>query len=534
MERDYSDAYGDLETDEFDIPESTKGKHKVRICYREDEDKYLAWVYFTVKPKLEITEPDDAKGPVGTKVTVKGTGFDEDEKDIEIRYYTNSHYEVVKKDISANEYGSWGAEFTVPASSKGDHDILAEGDETDEDEVKEASFEVEPGISLSKESGYVGDTLTVTGSGFEEDEKDIKVSYDGDIVAEDIKADDDGAWVAAFKVPPSVKGKHEIDAYGKKTKAKDIKDKDFMVKPKIMLSPTEGYMGISVSVSGSGFAASQAVSIKYDAAQVATATSDREGSFSASFSAPEGVCGKHTMTAKDTSGNSGTAEFTTVPPKATLTPTEGHVGASLTLSSSGFAPEQAVTIKYDDAQVVATKSDSKGGLRVSFLAPKSIHGNHTVTAADALGNAVTLTFVMESTPPAKPALTAPANGSRVGFISSQTPKFEWQAIDDPSKPVSYNLQIATSPDFALLKLDKTGLSEASYTLSEIEALSYGTYYWRAKAIDSAQNDSGWTAPYSFKSGLLPLWAFIAIIALIVVLIGVLVYFFAIRKGISYD
>jgi hypothetical protein len=50
-----------------------------------------------------------------------------------------------------------------------------------------------------------------------------------------------------------------------------------------------------------------------------------------------------------------------------------------------------------------------------------------------------------------------------------------------------------------------------------------------KAIDSAQNDSGWTAAYSFRIGLLPLWAFIAIIALIVVVVGVLVFVFTKRR-----
>jgi len=60
-------------------------------------------------------------------------------------------------------------------------------------------------------------------------------------------------------------------------------------------------------------------------------------------------------------------------------------------------------------------------------------------------------------------------------------------------------------------------------------LPYGRYYWRVKAIDGAENGSGWTIPYSFKAGFLPLWAFITIVALLAVLIGVLVYFFAIRK-----
>ncbi|PKK81087.1 MAG: hypothetical protein CVT47_04250 [Thermoplasmata archaeon HGW-Thermoplasmata-2] len=109
----------------------------------------------------------------------------------------------------------------------------------------------------------------------------------------------------------------------------------------------------------------------------------------------------------------------------------------------------------------------------------------------------------------------------------------------------YVLEVASNQEFTteavlfsaeLEEADLTIDAESdtvSYTLPEEYALPYGTYYWRVKAIDGAQNDSGWTVPYSFKSGLLPFWALIAIAALLAVLIGVLVYLF-IRKRAGYE
>jgi hypothetical protein len=138
---------------------------------------------------------------------------------------------------------------------------------------------------------------------------------------------------------------------------------------------------------------------------------------------------------------------------------------------------------------------------------------------------------MESDPPPTPTLISPANESRVGFIGKVAPTFEWSNVTDPSG-VSYNLQIATSESFTKGVITKT-LSEASYTLTSGEALPYGTYYWRVKAVDGAQNEGSWSAPYSFKAGLLPLWAFIVIIVLIVALIAGLVYFFVGRRGRYY-
>jgi len=446
MDTVYVDSDGTFESDEFTIPESYKGEHRIGVS---DYTSGSPFVYetFTVKPMLKITSPSDAEGFVGTQVTIKGTGFGDDEGSIGIRYYTtSSNYVVVKSNITANSYGTFTATFPVPASSKGGHEILAQGYDTYESEVKETTFTVESGISLSKSSGYVGDSITVTGSGFDASETGIGVTYDGTQVGPGTNADAYGAWTVTFDVPASAKGGHKIDAYGSSTSAGEIADKEFTVGPKAALTPAEGYVGISLSMSGTGFVASQVVSIKYDATQVATATSDSKGSFSASLSVP-----------------------------------------------------------------------------------KSAHGNHTVTASDVSGNSVSFNFVMESTPPAKPTLSLPANGSRVGFIGKVAPKFEWSAVTDPSG-VAYTWQIATDAGFVNLVVPEiSGLTEASYVLPKEQALPYGRYYWRVKAIDGAQNDSGWTIPYSFKTGLLPLWAFITIVALLAVLIGVLVYFFAIRK-----
>ena len=293
----------------FDVPESYKGSHKIRVYY---DSSYLD-ASFTVEPMLKITSPSDAQGFVGTQVTIKGTGFGDEEEGIGIRYYTtSSNYVVVKSNITANSYGTFTATFPVPVSSGGEHEILAKGDDTDEDEVNEATFTVESGISLSKSSGYVGDSMTVTGSGFDASEIGIGVTYDGTQVGPGTNADAYGAWTVTFDVPASVKGGHKIDAYGSSTSAGEIAEKEFTISHKATLTPTEGYVGISLSVSGTGFATNQGVSIKYDGTQVATSTSDAKGSFSASFPAPKSVHGNHTVIAGDASGNSVSINFVVI------------------------------------------------------------------------------------------------------------------------------------------------------------------------------------------------------------------------------
>jgi uncharacterized membrane protein len=83
-------------------------------------------------------------------------------------------------------------------------------------------------------------------------------------------------------------------------------------------------------------------------------------------------------------------------------------------------------------------------------------------------------------------------------------------------------------------VDLTGLTGASYTLTKDEALARGTYYWRVKALDGAQNDSGWTAAYSLNAGLFSLWLSIVIIVVIVAFIIFLVYRLAVKRTRYYE
>jgi len=134
----------------------------------------------------------------------------------------------------------------------------------------------------------------------------------------------------------------------------------------------------------------------------------------------------------------------------------------------------------------------------------------------------------ESGVPAKPILSSPTNGSRVGFIGKQALTFQWTVVTEFSG-VSYKLQITSDPSFVNLTIPEvSGLTETSYTLPQGQALPYGTYYWRVKAIDSAQNDSGWTAPHSFQVGLMPLWTFIVIVVVFGMLVAALVCRFAMK------
>ncbi len=447
LDRIETDDDGDFEVD-ITIPESYTGTHEV---YVEDEDDIYAYEYFDVEPGLTV---DPEEGPVGTDVTVEGHGFEEDEQDIEVRYYFNGNYTTIEENIEADENGWWEVSFEIPVSDQGGHDIDAEGDDSSFADVHDVSFEVMPSVTLDKYSGSVGESITMTGNGFRASERDITILFDGEEVETEIRANSNGYWQESFEVPGLAGGTYDVTAEGEFTDKEDIDELSFEIGPGLVLSPNQG-----------------------------------------------------------------------------------HVGTDLIVTGGGFTTNQNVIVRYDGTQEVTARSDSNGSFTVTFPVPESRHGVRQVTAeVNGLVEA-TATFTMESQAPDVPDLISPSDESRAGIIGKVRPTFEWSEVFDASG-VYYNLQIAgsanaTSTGFANPVVSVTGIAGTNYTLNATEGLPYGTYYWIVRAVDGAENEGGWTAPRSFKAGVLPLWAFIVAIVAVAAGIGAAVYFFWIRRRIYY-
>jgi len=321
----------EVETDEdgdfrvtFEIPESYKGAHQVRAYI---DSSYEAET-FTVNPGLTI---DPEEGPVGTTVTVEGHGFAEEEEDIELRYYLDDDdYETVAENIEADEDGSWDTSFQIPPSAKGNHNLDASGDESQLSKVEDVTFEVTPGIHIldgpsgsivEEPSGSVGNNITMTGSGFAADERDITILFEGEAVVTEIRADDTGCWEENFEVPEMPTGTYSVTAEGEQTKQRDINELSFEIEPGLVLSPDEGYVGMNLTVAGRGFATNKNVVIKYDGSEVETARTNNKGSFEVSFLVPESKHGARQVTAEVGGETKAIAIFTVEsepPPTPTL------------------------------------------------------------------------------------------------------------------------------------------------------------------------------------------------------------------------
>jgi len=284
----------------------------------------------------------------------------------------------------------------------------------------------------------------------------------------------------------------------------------FNVESNISVTPSSGSPGSKLTIEGTGFPDdSEDVSISLDgkATNLNTNTNDA-GSFTAQFTIPDTIAGKHEFkaTVENVSIGDVSASFQ-VKPKIIMEPEQPEIGSEVILTGSGFAANSQVSIEYDDITITNSPPDKKlttdenGSFSHTFNVPESSETDHIITATDKSGNVATFGLPLEGEPPAAPNLLYPCNGQRFGWFGPQTVTFKWEPVSDPSG-VSYTFEVGTNTQVWPPTVTKTGLTSTTCAIT----LEPGTYFWRVKAIDGAGNESDATlAPYPFKVGFFSIW-----------------------------
>jgi hypothetical protein len=386
-------------------------------------------------------------------------------------------------------------------------------------------------IELDPETGTVGTELEISGEDMRPNQQ-IAVEYDADevdIISGDSETDGEGQFVCAVTIPESIAGSHivaVIDESG------DMPQAEFSVRPGITLDPSQQAVVGTVQVSGRGFGKNKAVILTFEGRSVNTTPESVEtsycGSFDCSFAVPSvDSCGDKSVIAMDEASYSAEAQLT-VPASITFSPvitpaSPGNVGMELTIDGMGFIAGAEVTVTYatdGEAIPVATPTvDDEGKLSVSFTVPPSAAGSHAVTATDGVTTATSI-FTMESQAPPMPRVLLPEFGGTSGAEAY----FDWEGVTDPSG-VSYTLQVATDDSFTTIVLEKEGLPQSQYTLSEGEKLAGASYCWRVRAVDGASNEGAWSLSILFYIGFFRLsnWLFYVLFGLGVLILVIIIF-----------
>jgi hypothetical protein len=184
----------------------------------------------------------------------------------------------------------------------------------------------------------------------------------------------------------------------------------FTLTPGVSLSQPTGSPGLSLTVKGDGFRASQSgISITFGAAIVASAAANSQGSWTTTFTIPPSPKGTYPLRVSG-SGSDLEAPFT-VAPAVSLSGNRGNPGTLLTVTGSGFAAkETAITVSLGETPVVSgISADADGSWSAAFPVPSLPGGSYSLVASGSLtsaGNVRRETFTISAQ-----LIVSPPNGS---------------------------------------------------------------------------------------------------------------------------
>ncbi len=287
-----------------DDEDVTGGVYYVYITYK-DKKNIEAVAEFTVIAGTIELDPD--KGTVGTKVEITGAYFSGNDS-ITVTFGDVDLTDEIEDDTETDSDREFVCTILVPASTAGEYTIAVEDEH---DHIATATFTVEPAMTISPASGASGREVTVTGTGFGGDQ-DVTITFDGTQVAI-TDASSVGSFTANFGVPVAEAATYAVvaeDDDGNTATA------SFTVAAGVSLSTvttedSPGYVGMEMTMSGTGFLPDAWVTITYATAPitVATTTSNADGEFSATFTIPPSQAGTHTITASDSTNPPLTTTF---------------------------------------------------------------------------------------------------------------------------------------------------------------------------------------------------------------------------------
>jgi hypothetical protein len=315
-----------------------------------------------------------------------------------------------------------------------------------------------PNIVLIPSSGVAGSSVTVTGNGFASSSL-ITISYSGTFLVSTTSSSS-GSLSATFVVPVSGTGGHTVTASDGVNSATAT----FTVKtPTIVLSPSFGPKGTSVTVTGTGFKANSAITLQLDGnIQAFSATSDSVGAFSGSFAIPAFVAGAHIVLCSDGT-YSATSTFTITVPSIVLSPSNGVAGSSVTVTGSGFLASSTVVLSFGGTilSTVPTPltTNVAGSFSGQFIIPNSLIGPYAVICTDTSNNVGSATFTVSSPPVITPSA---GNGGSINPSTPQTVNYG----DSITFSVSANLGYVVTD----VLVDGVSVGEvSSYTFNNVQA-----------------------------------------------------------------
>jgi hypothetical protein len=402
------------------VPTVPRGSYNITITTGVDTTPLPP--AFTITPQIFLSS---TSGSSGDQLTINGNGFLASSI---ISIYFDGVAITPTTTVSSDVNGQLiNAIITVPQASGGTHTISASDYGITSTAV---TYTIIRKMTLSATTGAVGSSITASGTGFAVNSA-MSFSIDGIAISTTATTDASGKFTNVALVMPAIAGgSHTITA---QDASGNYSTSTVTVTAAMTISPNTGPVDTNVTLTGKGFLASSPITITYDSANVTTTsslTSNADGNVSISFKVPTGASGSHVITVSDGTHSIST-NFTSLS-TATVSPTSGPVGTTITASGSGFRSSGKITITYNNIQAGTATASVNGSFSTTFPIPSSSTGAHSLVITDQTN---TQSFPFSITPAANISSTSGYVGSDItingtGFISNGaiTVKYDGEKI----------------------------------------------------------------------------------------------------------
>ena len=411
----------------------------------------------------------------------------------------------VADDVVVDENGDWSFQLTVPLSDA-EHTVSATqtdpaGNESTADEVTftvDTGIPVAPAITTPANNAIINDTTpTIAGTG--EPDATITLILNGSTIATDVPVNGGGNWTYTVPAPLTdavytVRATQTDEAGNTSPEATSTFTLETGVPAAPLISAPANGSTITTNtptITGTGEAGAT-VTVSIDGIDVGTALVSGSGSWSVPTT-DELSEGGHTATATQTdpAGNISpeasttfTVDTTAPAPPAITAPVNGSVitDSTPTITGTGVAGS-TITVTLDGTEIADdVLVDGAGNWELPLTAPLS-DAVHTVVATqtDPAGNESEpsqVTFTVDTTAPAPPEITAPADGSS---INDTTPTITGTGVAGST--------VTVTVDGTEIADDVLVDGDGNWELELSTPLSQGEHTVTATQTDPAGNES---------------------------------------------
>lgn len=376
----------------FAVPSGTSGS----VVSATDIGGSIATGSFTVTtPALSVAP---GQGPVGASVTVMGSGYSVSTPLASLLFDGVALSSCSSGSLTTDASGAFSCTTAVPSGTSGSTVSATDVG----GQAASSSFVVTPlSLGVSPGRGPAGANVTVAGTGFSVSST-VALSFDNVAVAGcaagSLTTNATGAFLCALDVPAGTSGTAVVatDAGGQAAATTFT-----VTTPHLRVAPTRGPAGATVTVTGTGFTVSSAVTLVFDGVTIASCpgggglTTLASGGFTCTLPVPTGTSG-NLVRATDASGAHAGATFTVTVPAIFLNKHQGPVGSLVTVRGTGYSSSRRVAIVFDNVAVSSCSTGSllaatNGSFSCTFAVPSGTSGS-TVTVTDIGGSYATSTF----------------------------------------------------------------------------------------------------------------------------------------------